>query len=67
MRLLSLVYKGIVPAEERQCLQSLDPSCKSLANGLLELAFGFGGLVGKTAASHTSYLLSDISNLLVHL
>ncbi|XP_051006522.1 DNA-dependent protein kinase catalytic subunit [Acomys russatus] len=44
VRLLSLVFKGIAPTEERQCLQSLDPSCKSLANGLLELAFAFGGL-----------------------
>ncbi|XP_049981118.1 DNA-dependent protein kinase catalytic subunit [Alexandromys fortis] len=44
MRLLSLVYKGIAPAEERQCMQSLDPSCMSLANGLLELAFAYGGL-----------------------
>ncbi|XP_013210333.1 DNA-dependent protein kinase catalytic subunit [Microtus ochrogaster] len=44
MRLLSLVYKGIAPAEERQCVQSLDPSCMSLANGLLELAFAYGGL-----------------------
>ncbi|XP_038201173.1 DNA-dependent protein kinase catalytic subunit [Arvicola amphibius] len=44
MRLLSLVYKGIAPAEGRQCVQSLDPSCMSLANGLLELAFAYGGL-----------------------
>ncbi|XP_010628625.1 DNA-dependent protein kinase catalytic subunit [Fukomys damarensis] len=44
MRLLSLVYEGIAPGEERQCLLSLDPSCKRLANGLLELAFAFGGL-----------------------
>lgn len=55
MRLLSLVYKGIAPSEERQCLQSLDPSCMSLANGLLELAFYYEGLVGESAASHTSY------------
>ena len=58
MRLLSLVYKGIVPAEERQCLQASDPSCKSLADGLLELAFAFEGLVGKQ-------LLCDLYNLLV--
>lgn len=51
MRLLSLVYNGIAPAQEKQYLQSLDPSCKSLASGLLELAFAFGGLVGKIAAS----------------
>ncbi|GAB1300036.1 DNA-dependent protein kinase catalytic subunit [Apodemus speciosus] len=44
MRLLSLVYKGITPTEERQCLQCFDPGCKSLADGLLELAFDFGGL-----------------------
>ncbi|XP_008767155.1 DNA-dependent protein kinase catalytic subunit isoform X1 [Rattus norvegicus] len=44
MRLLSLVYNGIAPAQEKQYLQSLDPSCKSLASGLLELAFAFGGL-----------------------
>ncbi|MBZ3885751.1 DNA-dependent protein kinase catalytic subunit [Sciurus carolinensis] len=43
-RLLFLVYKGIAPGEEWQCLPSLDPSCKQLANGLLELAFAFGGL-----------------------
>ncbi|KAM4865347.1 DNA-dependent protein kinase catalytic subunit [Thomomys bottae] len=43
-RLLSLVYKGIASGEERQCLTSLDPSCIRLANGLLELAFCFGGL-----------------------
>uniref|UniRef100_A0A8C5JY83 DNA-dependent protein kinase catalytic subunit n=1 Tax=Jaculus jaculus TaxID=51337 RepID=A0A8C5JY83_JACJA len=41
-RLLSLVYNGIAPTENRQCLPSLDPSCKHLANGLLELAFAFG-------------------------
>ncbi|KAL1788740.1 DNA-dependent protein kinase catalytic subunit isoform X1 [Sigmodon hispidus] len=44
MSLLSLVYKGIVPAEENQCLQSLDPSCMNLASGLLELSFAYGGL-----------------------
>uniref|UniRef100_G3RTS5 DNA-dependent protein kinase catalytic subunit n=1 Tax=Gorilla gorilla gorilla TaxID=9595 RepID=G3RTS5_GORGO len=42
--LLSLVYKGIAPGDERQCLPSLDLSCKQLASGLLELAFAFGGL-----------------------
>ncbi|XP_008051625.2 DNA-dependent protein kinase catalytic subunit [Carlito syrichta] len=41
--LLSLVYKGIVPGDARQRLPSLDPSCKQLASGLLELAFAFGG------------------------
>ncbi|CAH6792055.1 Prkdc [Phodopus roborovskii] len=44
MRLLSLVYKGILPSEESQCLQSLDPSCMSLASELLELAFVYEGL-----------------------
>ncbi|XP_074175096.1 DNA-dependent protein kinase catalytic subunit isoform X2 [Rhinolophus sinicus] len=43
-KLLSLVYKSIAPGHERQCLPSLDPSCKRLASGLLELAFAFGGL-----------------------
>ncbi|XP_070248944.1 DNA-dependent protein kinase catalytic subunit [Myotis yumanensis] len=43
-QLLSLVYKSIAPGHERQCLPSLDPSCKRLASGLLELAFAFGGL-----------------------
>uniref|UniRef100_A0A2K6UN42 DNA-dependent protein kinase catalytic subunit n=1 Tax=Saimiri boliviensis boliviensis TaxID=39432 RepID=A0A2K6UN42_SAIBB len=42
--LLTLVYKSIAPGDERQCLPSLDPSCKQLATGLLELAFAFGGL-----------------------
>ncbi|GAB5583955.1 DNA-dependent protein kinase catalytic subunit isoform X1 [Prionailurus iriomotensis] len=41
-KLLSLVYKSIAPGDERQCLPSLDPSCKRLASGLLELAFAFG-------------------------
>ncbi|KAM5211726.1 DNA-dependent protein kinase catalytic subunit isoform 1-T1 [Hipposideros larvatus] len=43
-KLLSLVYKSIAPGHEQQCLPSLDPSCKRLARGLLELAFAFGGL-----------------------
>uniref|UniRef100_A0A2K6EWI3 DNA-dependent protein kinase catalytic subunit n=1 Tax=Propithecus coquereli TaxID=379532 RepID=A0A2K6EWI3_PROCO len=42
--LLSLVYKGIAPGDERQCLPLLDPSCKRLARELLELAFAFGVL-----------------------
>uniref|UniRef100_A0A8C9DUV3 DNA-dependent protein kinase catalytic subunit n=1 Tax=Prolemur simus TaxID=1328070 RepID=A0A8C9DUV3_PROSS len=42
--LLSLVYNGIAPGDESQCLPLLDPSCKRLAHGLLELAFAFGGL-----------------------
>ncbi|XP_036194617.1 DNA-dependent protein kinase catalytic subunit [Myotis myotis] len=43
-KLLSLVYKSITPGHEPRCLPSLDPSCKRLASGLLELAFAFGGL-----------------------
>ncbi|XP_016054399.1 PREDICTED: DNA-dependent protein kinase catalytic subunit [Miniopterus natalensis] len=43
-KLLSLVYKSIAPGHEQQCLPVLDPSCKRLASGLLELAFAFGGL-----------------------
>ncbi|XP_073924597.1 DNA-dependent protein kinase catalytic subunit isoform X2 [Castor canadensis] len=43
-RFLSLIYKGIAPGDEKQCLPLLDPSCKRLASGLLELAFSFGGL-----------------------
>ncbi|KAM7075469.1 DNA-dependent protein kinase catalytic subunit isoform 1-T1 [Molossus nigricans] len=43
-KLLSLVYRSIAPGHEQQCLPSLDPSCKRLASGLLELAFAFGGL-----------------------
>ncbi|XP_049710414.1 DNA-dependent protein kinase catalytic subunit isoform X1 [Elephas maximus indicus] len=42
-KLLTLVYKGIGPVEEGQCLPVLDTSCKRLASGLLELAFAFGG------------------------
>lgn len=50
-KLLSLVYRSIAPGREQQCLPSLDPSCKRLASGLLELAFAFGGLVGKHVLS----------------
>ncbi|KAM6216536.1 DNA-dependent protein kinase catalytic subunit isoform 2-T2 [Rhynchocyon petersi] len=42
-KLLSLVYKGVTPSEERRCLPVLDASSKRLASGLLELAFAFGG------------------------
>ncbi|XP_027269233.1 DNA-dependent protein kinase catalytic subunit isoform X1 [Cricetulus griseus] len=70
MRLLSLVYNGIAPAEERQCLQSLDPSCKSLANGLLELAFAYEGLCDhlvslllNSAMLSTKYLGSSQRNI----
>ncbi|XP_055968392.1 DNA-dependent protein kinase catalytic subunit [Sorex fumeus] len=41
-KLLFLVYKSIAPADEGQSLSLLDPSCKRLASGLLELAFAFG-------------------------
>nr|XP_025866823.1 DNA-dependent protein kinase catalytic subunit isoform X1 [Vulpes vulpes] len=44
IKLLFLVYKSIAPGDEREYFPSLDPSCKRLANGLLELAFAFGGL-----------------------
>jgi len=33
------VYKGIAPGEERKALPSLDINTKSLADGLLQLAF----------------------------
>ncbi|XP_004680100.1 PREDICTED: DNA-dependent protein kinase catalytic subunit [Condylura cristata] len=42
-KLLSLVYKSIAPGDG-QCFPLLDPGCKQLASGLLELAFAFGGL-----------------------
>ncbi|OCT76787.1 hypothetical protein XELAEV_18031990mg [Xenopus laevis] len=42
-KLLSVVYKGIAPTNERKSLPSLDISSKRLAEGLLELAFMFGG------------------------
>ncbi|KYO26142.1 DNA-dependent protein kinase catalytic subunit isoform B [Alligator mississippiensis] len=41
-QLLSVVYKGIAPGDERKCLPSLDISSKRLADGLLQLAFAFG-------------------------
>uniref|UniRef100_A0A7M4FFG4 DNA-dependent protein kinase catalytic subunit n=1 Tax=Crocodylus porosus TaxID=8502 RepID=A0A7M4FFG4_CROPO len=41
-QLLSVVYKGIAPGDERKCLPSLDTSSKRLADGLLQLAFAFG-------------------------
>uniref|UniRef100_A0A8C0T4P7 DNA-dependent protein kinase catalytic subunit n=1 Tax=Canis lupus familiaris TaxID=9615 RepID=A0A8C0T4P7_CANLF len=44
IKLLFLVYKSIAPGDEREYFPSLDPSCKRLASGLLELAFAFGGL-----------------------
>uniref|UniRef100_A0A8C5WDN6 DNA-dependent protein kinase catalytic subunit n=1 Tax=Leptobrachium leishanense TaxID=445787 RepID=A0A8C5WDN6_9ANUR len=41
--LLSVVYKGIAPADERKSLPSLDINSKRLAEGLLQLSFNFGG------------------------
>ncbi|XP_031163630.2 DNA-dependent protein kinase catalytic subunit [Sander lucioperca] len=38
-RLLMTVYKGIAPGEDRKALPSLDINTKSLADGLLQLAF----------------------------
>ncbi|XP_044600073.2 DNA-dependent protein kinase catalytic subunit [Equus asinus] len=57
-KLLSLVYKSIAPGDEQQCLPSLDPNCKRLASGLLELAFAFGGL-----CEHLVSLLLDTTVL----
>ncbi|XP_044101561.1 DNA-dependent protein kinase catalytic subunit isoform X2 [Neovison vison] len=57
-KLLSLVYKSIAPGDEREYFPSLDPSCKRLANGLLELAFAFGGL-----CEHLVNLLLDTAVL----
>ncbi|XP_044937720.1 DNA-dependent protein kinase catalytic subunit isoform X2 [Mustela putorius furo] len=57
-KLLSLVYKSIAPGDEREYFPSLDPSCKRLANGLLELAFAFGGL-----CEHLVNLLLDTAML----
>uniref|UniRef100_A0A674JBQ4 DNA-dependent protein kinase catalytic subunit n=1 Tax=Terrapene triunguis TaxID=2587831 RepID=A0A674JBQ4_9SAUR len=42
-KLLSVVYKSIAPGDERKSLPSLDISSKRLADGLLQLAFAFGG------------------------
>ncbi|XP_053322155.1 DNA-dependent protein kinase catalytic subunit [Spea bombifrons] len=41
-KLLSVVYKGIAPADERKSLPSLDVSSKCLADGILQMAFHFG-------------------------
>ncbi|XP_054478556.1 DNA-dependent protein kinase catalytic subunit [Anoplopoma fimbria] len=38
-QLLMTVYKGIAPGEDRKALPSLDVNTKSLADGLLQLAF----------------------------
>ncbi|XP_053571003.1 LOW QUALITY PROTEIN: DNA-dependent protein kinase catalytic subunit [Bombina bombina] len=42
-RLLSVVYKGIAPGEERKSLPSLGISSKRLADQILQLSFSFGG------------------------
>ncbi|XP_061073095.1 DNA-dependent protein kinase catalytic subunit [Conger conger] len=42
-RLLSGVYKGIGPSEERKALPTMDVNSRNLANGLLQLAFSLGG------------------------
>ncbi|XP_072267337.1 DNA-dependent protein kinase catalytic subunit isoform X2 [Pyxicephalus adspersus] len=42
-KLLSVVYKGIAPSDERKSLPSLDISSKRLAEGILQLAFTFSG------------------------
>ncbi|XP_060054547.1 DNA-dependent protein kinase catalytic subunit-like [Erinaceus europaeus] len=54
VKLLSLVYRSIAPGQEGQLLPTLDPSCKRLASGLLELAFAFG-----TVCEHLMGLLLD--------
>uniref|UniRef100_UPI00398F68DD DNA-dependent protein kinase catalytic subunit isoform X2 n=1 Tax=Pristiophorus japonicus TaxID=55135 RepID=UPI00398F68DD len=42
-KLLSTVYKGIAPGDERKSLPSIDVSSKMLADGLLQLSFSLGG------------------------
>ncbi|XP_043921659.1 DNA-dependent protein kinase catalytic subunit [Protopterus annectens] len=42
-KLLSVVYKGIAPGDERKSLPSLDVNSKQLADGLLQLSFSLGG------------------------
>ncbi|XP_044149983.1 DNA-dependent protein kinase catalytic subunit isoform X2 [Bufo gargarizans] len=42
-KLLSVVYKGIAASNDRKSLPSLDISSKRLAEGILQLAFNFGG------------------------
>ncbi|XP_067836012.1 DNA-dependent protein kinase catalytic subunit isoform X2 [Heptranchias perlo] len=42
-KLLSTVYKGIAPGDERKSLPSIDISSKMLADGLLQLSFSLGG------------------------
>ncbi|KAM9308363.1 DNA-dependent protein kinase catalytic subunit [Gastrophryne carolinensis] len=40
-KLLSVVYKGIAPGDEKKLLPSLDIGSKRLAEGILQLAFSF--------------------------
>ncbi|MBN3311515.1 PRKDC kinase, partial [Atractosteus spatula] len=42
-KLLSVVYKGIAPGDEKKSLPSMDVSSRRLADGLLQLAFSLGG------------------------
>ncbi|XP_069813698.1 DNA-dependent protein kinase catalytic subunit isoform X2 [Dendropsophus ebraccatus] len=42
-KLLSVVYKGIAAGSDRKSLPSLDVGSKRLAEGILQLAFNFGG------------------------
>lgn len=44
--LLTMVFKGIVPGQDREALPSLDSSTKRLADGLLQLAFSLNPQVG---------------------
>ncbi|XP_062919332.1 DNA-dependent protein kinase catalytic subunit isoform X2 [Mobula hypostoma] len=41
-KLLSAVYKGMAPGDERKSLPSIDVSSKVLADGLLQLSFSLG-------------------------
>ncbi|XP_066538129.1 DNA-dependent protein kinase catalytic subunit [Hoplias malabaricus] len=41
-KLLTAVYKGIAPGEDRKSLPSMDVSSRKLASGLVQLAFSLG-------------------------
>ncbi|KAI4886986.1 hypothetical protein NFI96_023481, partial [Prochilodus magdalenae] len=41
-KLLTAVYKGIAPGEDRKSLPSMDVSSRKLADGLVQLAFSLG-------------------------
>uniref|UniRef100_A0AAR2IVV3 DNA-dependent protein kinase catalytic subunit n=1 Tax=Pygocentrus nattereri TaxID=42514 RepID=A0AAR2IVV3_PYGNA len=41
-KLLTAVYKGIAPGEDRKSLPSMDVTSRKLANGLVQLAFSLG-------------------------